>query len=207
MPPTDSAQSSLPKTCPSDPCAESNHQETACQVEVVNESDIYRFVEIETCPDHSGSNEESPRPSLQSTADMYSWSLNDVSSTMNESKVKGSDSQDSAQSEILHMRGHQHPKSQPLTPPGLRHRLLKKFRPKRPWEATHDHRQDCAANLAASLGPVEQLRRRDRESTQIYTSSDDEDADSRSEAAKRGKSLTREDPASTANASEKASGA
>ncbi|KAH8715181.1 hypothetical protein HC256_004031 [Beauveria bassiana] len=93
MPPTDSAQSSLPKTCPSDPCAESNHQETACQVEVVNESDIYRFVEIETCPDHSGSNEESPRPSLQSTADMYSWSLNDVSSTMNESKVKGSDSQ------------------------------------------------------------------------------------------------------------------
>ncbi|KAK8144490.1 hypothetical protein G3M48_005741 [Beauveria asiatica] len=138
---------------------------------------------------------------------MYSWSLNDVSSVMNERKAKDSDSQGSAQSEILPMRRHRQPKSQPLTPPGLRHRLLMKIRPKRPWEATHDHGQDCAANLAASLGPVGQLRRRDRESTQIYTSSDDEDAENRSEAAKRRKSLTQEDLASTAQASEKGSGA
>ncbi|KAM3508467.1 hypothetical protein MY11210_006708 [Beauveria gryllotalpidicola] len=169
---------------------------------MAKESGLYRFVEVERCPDHSGSNEGSPRPSLQSTADMYSWSLNDVSSMMNESKVKESDSQ----SEILHMRRHRQPQSQPLTPPGLRHRLLKKIRPKRPWEATHDHGQDCAANLAASLGPVGQLRRRERESTQIYTSSDDEDAENRSEAAKRRKSLTREDPASTVKASETGSG-
>ncbi|KAM3560940.1 hypothetical protein MY1884_002659 [Beauveria asiatica] len=93
MPPADSAQSSLPNTCPNDSCAESNHQETSSQVELVNESGSYRFAQIETCPDHSGSNEESPRPSLQSTADMYSWSLNDVSSVMNEREAKDSDSQ------------------------------------------------------------------------------------------------------------------
>ncbi|KAM3507070.1 hypothetical protein MY10362_001997 [Beauveria mimosiformis] len=93
MPPADSAQSSPPNTCPNDSCAESNNQETSSRIELANESGIYSFAEIETCPDHSGSNEESPRPSLQSTADMYSWSLNDVSSVMNERKAKDSDSQ------------------------------------------------------------------------------------------------------------------
>ncbi|KAJ6781705.1 hypothetical protein PWT90_05710 [Aphanocladium album] len=179
--------------------AESNRSEIASDVEAVNEGGIYRFVQIGGQADRNGSNQASPWPSLQPTTELYSRSLNDVSSLMSVVQPKDSDSQASikthmyslagggnanretrSQSEILYMPRHRQPQSQPLTPPGLRHRLLKKIRPKRPWETGHSHGENCATTMSSSLSQVGQSRRRERDSTQIHTSSDDEDASSHS---------------------------
>lgn len=95
MLPADGLQSTSQDACASDgnSCAGSNREETPSEVEATKESGLYRFVQIQSCPDHNGSNEGSPRPSLQSMEEMYSRSLNDVSSLMNQSTSKETDSQ------------------------------------------------------------------------------------------------------------------
>jgi hypothetical protein len=82
---TDVGRSSSPVTL--------KQEEHSSDIEVINEAGLYRFVEREASGSPSGSKEESPRPSLQSAAELYSRSLNDVSSLMNERTAKDNDSQ------------------------------------------------------------------------------------------------------------------
>lgn len=95
MHPTDGADPALQNEEPSESNSHAASSDTkiSSEIETVEESESYRFAEMDECASHNGSNEDSLPPSFQSTAELYSRSLNDVSSLMNERMHKDDDSQ------------------------------------------------------------------------------------------------------------------
>lgn len=152
----------------------------------------------------SDSHSSSPRPSFQSATELHSRSLNDVSALLRHSAEHDRNSRVSLsarktffhgiteltgckrQRHMLRAREHPEPQSQPLTPPPLRNRLLRRIRLHRQCDLPHGHDEYCDVKMGASSSQsiAQRSPRRERGSTQMHSSSEDETPKPKADAGK-----------------------